>query len=83
MNYILEVSPKSGKRYNPLHNKCNGCTAGILSADVGQSAWFWYYDDVEDIKHRVKTSRIKKKTEQDKAIIIETENTYYTFIPKK
>ena len=41
-HYIIEVKPKSGAGYNPLHDEVDGCEAVILEAKSGGIGWFSY-----------------------------------------
>ena len=80
-HYIIEVKPKSGAGYNPLHDEVDGCEAVILEAKSGGIGWFSY--KFEDCMyygwHTMHTSLINGVDEHDGVVTIETRNSVYTF----
>lgn len=85
--YIIEAKPKEGSMENYVHDEVNGAAGGIMSAEIGERGWLWFYlnDGAEDtfwgprcLFHRLHTSTIQNITETDDAIVIETRNTFYT-----
>ena len=81
-HYIMSVKAKEGVRYNPLHDKIDGCEAVILEAKSGGIGWMSYKDYWEDW-HTMHTSLINGVDEHDGVVTIETRNSVYTFTEMK
>ena len=61
--FKLDIQPKEGTRYNPLHDEANGCIASVLDIEVGKRGWINYMTDDylwEHSWHRIHTSMIEK-----------------------
>lgn len=85
--YILFVTPKEGKPYNPNHEKFHGKEAGIIDLPIGERGWLFYKSESDDEYfyeipwHRIHLSIIEKVEEDENGNIhITTQNTYYTLI---
>ena len=87
--YILSITPKEDKPYNPNHEEWEGKEAGIIDVSVGKRGWLFYKNDEEEEFdydcnipwHRIHLSSIEKIEEDENGNIhITTRNTYYTLI---
>ena len=61
--FKLDIQPKEGTAYNPLHDEANGCIASVLDIEVGKRGWINYMTDDylwEHSWHRIHTSMIEK-----------------------
>lgn len=85
--YIIEAKPKEGSMENYVHAEVNGAVGGVMSAEIGERGWLWFYldDGSEDTFcglrcpfRRLRTSTIQNIAETDDTIVIETRNTFYT-----
>ena len=84
--FKLDIKPKEGTKYNPLHDEANGCIASVLDIEVGKRGWINYMTDDylwEHSWHRIHTSIIEKIDAdlEDNCInkvTITTMNTIYT-----
>lgn len=92
--FELTITPKQGTRFNPIHEKANGCIASILDIEEGKRGWINYMveDDTEygcnpyeNYWHRIHTSTIEKIEYTSSPIgtvfwvKVETLNTIYEF----
>lgn len=87
--FELTITPKQGTRFNPIHEKANGCIASILDIEEGKRGWINYMveEDIwsnENYWHRIHTSTIEKiEVDNDNlinGIKIYTMNTVYEFV---
>ena len=85
--YILSITPKEGKHYNPNHKEWHGKEAGIIDLPIGERGWLFYKSEANDEYffnipwHRIHLSQIEKVEEDENGNIhITTQNTYYTLI---
>ena len=84
--FKLDIQPKEGTAYNPLHYEANGCIASVLDIEEGKRGWINYMTNDylwERSWHRIHTSIIEKidVALEDNCInkvIITTMNTVYT-----
>lgn len=85
--YILSITPKEGKHYNPNHKEWHGKEAGIIDLPIGERGWLFYKSEANDEYffdipwHRIHLSPIEKVEEDENGNIhITTQNTDYTLI---
>jgi len=85
VEYIVKIEPKNHKEYNPIHDIVQGSPAVILEARVGERAWFAYKLEEDEFHpwHRVHTSLVENIEELVDKIVLNTENTKYSFVRVK
>ena len=84
--FKLDIQPKEGTAYNPLHDEANGCIASVLDIEEGTRGWINYLTDAylwARSWHRIHTSIIEKidfDLEENciNKVTITTMNTIYT-----
>ena len=68
-------------RHNPLYDDIEGCTCYLAYLNPGERGWFLYEEKYgSTCPHRVHTSVVKDVVcTRDNKIIVETQNTKFTF----
>ena len=46
--YILSITPKEGKHYNPNHKEWHGKEAGIIDLPIGERGWLFYKNESDN-----------------------------------
>lgn len=78
-NYIISaIDPQNGK-HNLYHDEMRGSIAAVVSAEIGDGALIRYTPEYDNRPHYVTTSTVKSVKENDNSLVIETNNTIYTF----
>lgn len=78
-NYIITaIVPKNGE-HNLYHDEMRGSIAAVVSAEIGDGAVIRYTPEYDNRPHYVTTSTVKSVDEGDHSLVIETNNTIYTF----
>lgn len=75
---IAAIDPQNGK-HNFYHDEIRGSVATIVSAEIGDGAVIRYIPEYDNRPHYVTTTTVKSIEERDGAIVVETNNTVYTF----
>lgn len=75
---ITAIDPQNGK-HNFYHDEIRGSVATIVSAEIGDGAVIRYIPEYDNRPHYVTTTTVKSIEERDGAIVVETNNTVYTF----
>lgn len=77
--YIL-TKIEEFNRHNPLYDDIEGSTCYLAYLNAGERGWFLYETrDFLNYPHRVHTSIIKNVEYTDHQVIVETQNTRFTF----
>ena len=83
--YTLQVIPKAGRPYNPVHDEINGKIATVVDLTVGKRGWIAFLSDNsmgDDSWHRLHTSPIEiVDVFADGNITVSTKNTIYRLAP--
>ena len=78
-NYIIAaIDPQNGK-HNLYHDEMRGSIAAVVSAEIDDGAVIRYTPEYDNRPHYVTTSTVKSIEESGNALVIETNNTIYTF----
>lgn len=75
---ITAITPQNGK-HNLYHDEMRGSIADVVSAEIGDGALIRYTPEYDNRPHYVTTSMVKSVDESDSSLVIETNNTIYTF----
>lgn len=78
-NYIISAIDSQNGKHNPYHDEMRGSIAAVVSAEIGDGAVIRYTPEYDNRPHYVTTSMVKSVEESDNSLIIETNNTIYTF----
>ena len=78
--YIIEKIEEFN-HHNPIYDGVEGRVAYPAYFNVGERGWFLWIEDwlVKEFAHRIHTSDIQSVEYLDDGIIVETENTRFTF----
>lgn len=68
-------------RYNPIYDGVEGVVCYLAYLNVGERGWFLYIEDCGwyEYAHRIHTSVIKNVEYFDDSVVVETQNTRFTF----
>lgn len=78
-NYIISAIDSQNGKHNLYHDEMRGSIAAVVSAEIGDGAVIRYTPEYDNRPHYVTTSMVKSVEESDNSLIIETNNTIYTF----
>lgn len=67
------------RRHNPLYDGIEGCTCYLAYLKVGERGWILYQKNDYDWPHRIHTSIVQEVIYEDDRVIVQTENTRFTF----
>lgn len=77
--YILEKIEEFN-RHNHLYDDMEGRTCYLVYLNPGERGWFLYEaNDWDNWPHRVHTTEIKSVVYSDGQVVVETQNTRFTF----
>lgn len=77
--YIL-TKIEEFNRHNPLYDDVEGSTCYLVYFNPGERGWFLWESDIQfDYPHRVHTSIVKDVSYGERQVIVETQNTRFTF----
>ena len=77
--YRLEKIEEFNK-HNPVYDDAEGAVCYLAYFNVGERGWFLCdYDDWFNAVHRIHTSTVKSVEYLDSQVIVETQNTRFTF----
>lgn len=78
-NYIITaIAPQNGK-HNLYHDEMRGSIASVMSVEIGDGAVIRYTPEYDNRPYYVTTSTVRSVEEGDNSLVIETNNTIYTF----
>ena len=68
-------------RHNPVYDDVEGAICYLAYLNVGERGWFLYIEDNGwyEYAHRIHTSIIKSVEYFDDKVVVETQNTRFTF----
>ncbi len=77
--YLEKIEEFNG--HNPIYDDIEGVVCYPAYLNIGERGWFLYIEDgwFKEYAHRIHTSVIKDVVYTDNQVLVETQNTKFTF----